>query len=306
MSNDEQEYPFHLIFIISLIIITIILTIIRIFLYFNDSNYFIYSRRDYDFIILREGIHNGLINFYDPIEGSAWPPYYLYFWYFMFYPIYLLPIEIGLYLWDILRLISVVYVFFKAKELFENRTDLIIFYILSCIGYSVDAYFNNVNFLILFFLFNSYLALKMDKKWVAGILFNLATFKINAFVFLPVLLIGKKIKFKDLIYYLVPFFIVFIPYIIFPNYFMQMVTNWGHSDEAVEGILRFESMFWKALQPSHLMFIGLLLIIFLDGITDFKRKKIYRISSLSAIVIYYVYITIVVFVIPVLILGIVT
>lgn len=305
MNNDEQEYPFHLIFITSLIIITIILTIIRIFLYFNDSNYFIYSRRDYDFIILREGIHNGLINFYDPIEGSAWPPYYLYFWYFMFYPMYLLPIEIGLYLWDILRLISVVYVFFKAKELFENRTDLIIFYILSCIGYSVDAYFNNVNFLILFFLFNSYLALKKDKKWIAGILFTLATFKINAFVFLPVLLIGKKIKFKDLIYYLVPFFIVFIPYIIFPDYFMQMVTNWGHSDEAVEGIL-FESMFWKALQPSHLMFIGLLLIIFLDGITDFKRKKIYRISSLSAIVIYYVYITIVVFVIPVLILGIVT
>ncbi|TFG23267.1 MAG: DUF2029 domain-containing protein [Promethearchaeota archaeon] len=306
MSNDEQEYPFHLIFIISLIIITIILIIIRIFLYFNDSNYFIYSRRDYDFIILREGIKNGLINFYDPIEGSAWPPYYLYFWYFMFYPMYLLPIEIGVYVWDILRLISVVYVFFKAKEIFGSRTDLIIFYILSCIGYSVDAYFNNVNFLILFFLFNSFLALQKDKKWIAGILFTLATFKINAFLFLPVLLIAKKIKFKDLIYYLVPFFIAFIPYIIFPDYFMQMLTNWGHSDEAVEGILIFESMFWKALQPSHLMFIGLLLIIFLDGITDIKRKKIYRISSLSAMVIYYVYITIVVFVIPVLILGIVT
>ena len=84
-----------------------------------------------------------------------------------------------------------------------------------------------------------------------------------------------------------------------------MLTNWGHSDEAVEGIL-FESIFWKALQPSHLMFIGILLIIFLDGITDSKRKKIYRISSLSAIAIYYVYITIVVFVIPVLILGVVT
>jgi len=303
MNNDEQEYPFHLIFIISLIIITIILTIMRIFLYFNESNYFINSRRDYDFIILREGIKNGLINFYDPIEGSAWPPYYLYFWYFIFYPMYLIPIEIGLYIWDILRLISVVYVFIKAKELFENQTDLIIFYILSCIGYSVDAYFNNVNFLILFFLFNSYIALKKDKKWIAGILFTLATFKINAFLFLPLLLIAKKIKFKDLIYYLVPFFIVFIPYIIFPDYFMQMVTNWGHSDESVEGILRFESIFWKALQPSHLMFMGLLFIIFLDGITDIKRKNIYRISSLSAILIYYLYITIVVFIIPVVIMG---
>ena len=247
---------------------------------------------------------NGLINFYEPIESSEWPPYYLYFWYFMFYPMYLIPIEIGLYIWDILRLISVVYVFLKAKELFENRTDLIIFYILSCIGYTIDAYFNNVNFLILFFLFNSYLALKKDKKWIAGILFTLAAFKINAFMFLPVLLIAKKIKFKDLIYYLVPFFIVFIPYIIFPDYFMQMVTNWGHSDESVEGILRFESIFWKALQPSHLMFMVLLLIIFLDGITDIKRKNIYRISSLSAIAIYYLYITIVVFIIPVLIIGI--
>ena len=301
--SDEQEYPFHLIFIISLIIITIILTIMRIFFYFYESNPFFDFRRDYDFIILREGMKNGLINFYAPIESSEWPPYYLYFWYFMFYPMYLIPIEIGLYVWDILRLISVVYVFLKAKELFENRTDLIIFYILSCIGYAYDAYFNNVNFLILFFLFNSYLALKKDKKWIAGILFTLATFKINAFMFLPVLLIAKKIKFKDLIYYLVPFFIVFIPYIIFPDYFMQMVTNWGHSDESVEGILRFESIFWKALQPSHLMFIGLLLIIFLNGITDIKRKNIYRISSLSAIVIYYVYITIIVFVIPVLIIG---
>ncbi len=121
--SDEQEYPFHLIFIISLIIITVVLIIMRIFFYFYESNHFFNFRRDYDFIILREGMKNGLINFYEPIESSEWPPYYLYFWYFMFYPMYLIPIEIGLYIWDILRLISVVYVFLKAKELFEPIID---------------------------------------------------------------------------------------------------------------------------------------------------------------------------------------
>ena len=90
---------------------------------------------------------------------------------------------------------------------------------------------------------------------------------------------------------------------IFPEYFLQMANNWTHSDESVDGILRFESIFWKALQPSHLMFLGMLLIIFLEGITDARKKNIYRIISLLTILLYYVYITIVVFIIPVLIGG---
>ena len=137
-----------------------------------------------------------------------------------------------------------------------------------------------------------------DKYWKAGVLFTLATFKITAVLFLPVLLIIKKLKWKDLKYFLVPFLIILIPYIIFPDYFFQMVQNWGHRDAEIKGILIFDSVLWKALQPSHLMFIGLLLIIFIENIKDDNRKKYLRITLVSLISIYYIYLTSIVFIIP--------
>ena len=178
---------------------------------------------------------------------------------------------------------------------------MLIFYILSIIGYSIDAYYNNVNFLIFFFLFYSYIFLERGKKWISGILFTLATFKITALLFLPILLIARKIKWKDLLYFVVPFLIICIPYIIFPNYFFQMFNNWFYSDEEIHGIFIIDSIMWKALQPSHLMFIGLLLIIFLENLTNEHRKNLYRIILVSIITIYYVYLTTIVFIIPVVI-----
>ncbi|MFW9894247.1 MAG: hypothetical protein ACFFD7_00420, partial [Candidatus Thorarchaeota archaeon] len=144
-----------------------------------------------------------------------------------------------------------------------------------------------------------YVYLEKGQKWIAGILFTLATFKITAIAFLPVLLIVRKIKVKDLIYFLLPLAIIFIPYVIFPNYFLQMITNWGYSDTEIQGILLIDSIIWKALQPSHLMFIGLLLIIFMENIKNEERKKIYRIVLVSLITIYYIYLTTIVFIIPV-------
>jgi hypothetical protein len=141
--------------------------------------------------------------------------------------------------------------------------------------------------------------LEKDKKWISGILFTLSSFKITVILFLPVLLIVKKIKWKDLLYYLVPFIIICIPYIIFPNYFLQMFTNWFHSDSEIQGILIFDSIMWKALQPSHLMFIGSLLIIFMENIKNEERKNLYRVILVSIITIYYVYLTTIVFIIPV-------
>ena len=87
---------------------------------------------------------------------------------------------------------------------------------------------------------------------------------------------------------------------IFPDYFFQMINNWFYSDEEVQGILIFDSIMWKALQPSHLMFIGLLLIIFLENITNEARKNLYRIILISIITVYYVYLTTIVFIIPVI------
>ncbi|MFX0037569.1 MAG: glycosyltransferase family 87 protein [Candidatus Hermodarchaeota archaeon] len=300
--NSKEKLKLSQYFIYIFIIITLFLITLRILLYFFDISEWIQKTKDIDFKILIEGMKNGLFNFYDDVAISDWPPYYLYFWYFIFLPIFLIPnnILIGLYIWDILRLILTLVVVKQSPKVFKNEKDLLIFYILGVVGYSIDAYYNNVNFLIVILLFYSYISLEKEKKWIAGILFTLATFKITALLFLPVLLIIRKIRWKDLIYFLIPFFIICIPYIIFPDYFFQMVNNWFYSDEEVQGILIFDSIMWKALQPSHLMFIGLLLITFLENITKEDRKNLYRNILVSIITVYYVYLTTIVFIIPVI------
>jgi len=300
MSN-EKEYPIHKYFIFIFAAITISFIILRVILYFFEISPWIKETKDVDFKILLEGMENGLIDFYDPITTSDWPPYYLYFWYYIFFYIFIIPTEglIGVYVWDVLRLILIILVIKESPKVFKNKKDLLIFYIFGTVGYSIDAYYNNVNFLIVFLLFYSFVYLEKDKKWIAGILFTLASFKITAILFVPVLLIVRKIKFKDLIYYLIPFAIICIPYMIFPEYFFQMVTNWSHSDAEIQGILIIDSIIWKALQPSHLMFIALLLIIFLENIKTEERKNLYRIIIVSIITLYYIYLTTIVFIIPV-------
>ena len=299
VENVEEKSSLPLYFICFFTIITIILIILRIF--FLDMFEWVNETKDIDFKILIEGMNNGLVNFYEHPEELKWPPYYLYFWYFIFYPVYVIPYNtiIGVYVWDILRLVLTILVIRESPKVFKNQKDLLIFYLMSLIGFSIDAYYNNVNFLISFFLFYSYVFLKKDKKWIAGILFTLATFKITAFLFLPVILIARKINWRDLIYYLVPLFLICIPYLIFPNYFFQMFDNWFYSDEEIHGVLIIDSIMWKALQPSHLMFIGLLLIIFLENITNEDRKNLYRLILVSIITVYYVYLTTIVFIIPV-------
>ena len=218
MSN-EKEYPIHKYFIYIFVAITISFIMLRIILYFFEISPWIKETKDIDFKILLEGMENGLIDFYDPITVSDWPPYYLYFWYYLFFYIYIIPTGglIGVYVWDVLRLILIILVIKDSPKVFKNKKNLLIFYIFGTVGYSIDAYYNNVNFLIVFLLFYSFIYLEKDKKWIAGILFTLATFKITAILFVPVLLVVRKIKFKDLIYYLIPFAIICIPYIIFPE-----------------------------------------------------------------------------------------
>ena len=300
--KDEKEYPIHkyVIYIITLISISYI--ILRILLYYFDVLPWIKETKDIDFKILIEGMDNGLINFYEDIGISDWPPYYLYFWYFLFFPVYIIPTDglIGVYVWDAFRLILTIVVVNKSAKVFKQKKNLLIFYIFTIVGYSIDAYYNNVNFLIVFFLFYSFIYIGKDKMWIAGILFTLSTFKITAILFLPVLLLSKKIKVRDLIYFIIPFVLICIPYIIFPDYLFQMTSNWLYSDTEIQGLLIIESIFWKALQPSHLMFIALLLIIFLESINIEKKRNVYRLILVSVITMYYIYLTIIVFIIPAL------
>ncbi|MFX1256528.1 MAG: hypothetical protein ACFFAN_01610 [Promethearchaeota archaeon] len=297
--DDGRGTLIHLYFIGIYAIITIGLILFRILLFFFEFPEMVEQAKDYDFILLIKGMDNGLVNFYDPVPGYDWPPYYLYFWYFIFFPMYLIPIQIGVYVWDLIRLLAGIYIAKQAPKVFKNKVDLLIFYILSTISYSLDAYYNNCNFLVTFFLFNSYIALEKNKKWISGIFFTLATFKINSILFLFVLISIKKIKFKDLKYYLIPFFLICIPYLIFPNYFMKMFNNWCHSDEFVNGLTIFDSILWKGLQPSHLMTISLLLIVLFENIKSIKRKRQFKFLVLPLLIIYYIYITSIVFVIPV-------
>ncbi len=298
--DNEREIPIQKYVIYLLAIITIFFIILRILLYFFDILPWIKETKDIDFKILLEGMNNGLANFYDDVPISVWPPYYLYFWYFLFFPIKIIPTDglIGVYVWDVLRLLLTILVIRESPKVFKNKKDLLIFYILGIVGYTIDAYYNNVNFLIAFLLFYSIVYLERDQKWIAGILFTLATFKITAIVFIPVLLIGRKIKLKDLIYFLIPFAILSIPYVVFPEYFLQMITNWGHSDVEIQGVLIIDSIIWKALQPSHLMFIGLLLIIFMENIKNVERKNLYRVILVSIITVYYLYLTTIIFILP--------
>ncbi len=297
-----EEYPFYKYFIIFFILITILFTVVRIFVINYSLPYLIEISRDVDFDILIRGLNNGLLNFYKPIEMPPgipeWPPYYLYFWYFMFLPMKLIPFEVGVYIWDLFRLTAVSYVVYNSYNYFKNKKDLFIFYLLLSAGFVIDAWFNNVNFIILFLLYYSYVALDKGNKWISGLLFTLSTFKINSILFLPILLIIKKIRFKDLYYYMIPFAFICLPYMIFPNYFFQMISNWFSSQDTVLGFSILDSILWKALQPSHLMFISFLYITFFENIEEFRKKSLLRKIILLMLLFYYLYLSLVTWIVP--------
>lgn len=292
--NKKENFVIYKNMVYILVIMTIFLFITRIILNIFDFPSILEGSRDIDFKILLLGLENGLINFYNPVENSIeifdCPPYYLYFWYFIFFPMGLLPFEIGVYIWDLLRLLLTSYVILKAFKIIKNSINLKIFYFTILVGFIIDGWCNNCNFLIVFFLFMSYTLLESDRKWISGLFFVLSTIKINLILFIPVLLIAKKIKLKDLYYYIIPFVFLCLPYIIFPDYFFQMFTNWLNSSVEIQGFTFIDSILWKVLQPSHLMFVGFLFIIIFENIEQFKRKDQIRNVIVICVIFFYIYI----------------
>ena len=174
------------------------------------------------------------------------------------------------------------------------------FYFTVAVGFLIDGWYNNCNFLIIFFLLLSYTFLEKDKMWVSGIFFALSTIKINSVLFILVLLLAKKIKFKDLIYYLIPFFILCLPYVIFPDYLFQMLDNWSNSTPGIQGLTFLDPIIWKAVQPSHLMFLGFLLIILFEHIIQYEKGPKYRTIIVLILILFYIYISITVWILPVI------
>ena len=302
--SDDIRYTYRRHMIMILASITIFLFITRILINIFDFPPLLESSRDVDFQILLQGLKNGLVNFYDPVlipeEVPDWPPYYLYFWYFLFYPMSLFPFEVGVYIWDALRLIISSYIVFKVIKVIKNRTYILWFFFTLAVGFLIDGWYNNCNFLIVFFLLLSYTSLEKDRMWLSGIFFALSTIKINSILFLPVLLIAKKIKVKDLIYYVLPFILLCLPYIIFPEYFLQMLNNWTNTTPGIQGLTFLDPIIWKAVQPSHLMFLGFMFIIIFESLEKYKKRDQIRNAVMLIMVAFYIYISIVVMILPVI------
>ena len=130
-------------------------------------------------------------------------------------------------------------------------------------------------------LFLSYIELENDRKWISGILFALTLYKLTPIIFPIILLIVKKIKLKDLLYYIVPSVLICLPYIIFPEYFFNFLYNLtlirGVDPTTVPEFIKFLRVIVKAFQTGHVIFYSFMVIIFLENIKDPKRRNIFRI-----------------------------
>jgi len=144
----------------------------------------------------------------------------------------------------------------------------------------------------------SYDSLEKEKMWLSGIFFALSTIKINAVMIIPVLLVLKKIKFKDLLYYIIPFAAICLPYIIFPDYLFQMLNNWSNSTPGIQGLTPIDSILWKAVQPSHLMFLGFMFIIAFEYLEQYEKGHKIRAIIVSLLILFYLYISITVWILP--------
>jgi len=269
--------------IYTVICITLILIILRILFYFiniellseNSLIFIMMKNRDLNFKSLYNLMDNGIIFYYQEHPFTQDKAIYLYFWFFIFYPFYLMPMEVSMYIWDLLRLISTIFIIVKIRRITENERDILYFYFFLSIGYFADMYLNNTNWLIQIFLFESYSQLKKEDKRLSYILFALASFKITIIAFPIILLIIKKIKIKEMINFYIPIALISIPYIVFPNYLLQIISNWSESGYSSSSFILFDVFFkiWPLIQMPHLMFISIIALIVLVNIKNEKLKK---------------------------------
>jgi hypothetical protein len=278
--SENKDLSYISIFIYIIVFITGILTILRIIFYlpiFSDNALAIL--RDYDYGIFIHESKLGIIDFHLPDVGS----FYLYFWYFIFFPFSLIPIEIGVYIWDIARVIAVIYVFKNIDGISDNKKNIFVFLILSTLGYFADAYLNNSNWVVGLLLFLSYIELEKERKWFSGILFALTLYKLSPILLPIILLIVKKVKLKDIKYYVIPLLIIMLPYIIFPEYFWNFVHNLTipRGVPTTSEFIKFLRIVVKAFQTGHMIFYGFLVLTFLENIKNSKRMNIFRIILFS-------------------------
>jgi hypothetical protein len=284
---EEKEKPYVLIYIFVIILISIVLIALRIIFYiFHDELSGIFflelliKNRDLNFQTNYNLMYNGIFHYYEDNPLIDQKALYLYFWYFIFYPFHVIPIGISIYIWDLLRLVTTIFIVINIKKIIESKRDLLFFLLFSGIGYFADMYLNNTNWLIQLFLFESYIQIEKNRKLMSGIFFAFCTFKIILILVPFILILVKRIKVKDLFFYFLPFLIICIPYIIFPEYLMMMVSNWLKSVEPTSGfsVVSIFLIFWRVIQPAQLLFLSVIIVFILLNIENEEIK--YRIGSL--------------------------
>lgn len=286
------------------IVLTIYFIIVRILLFYTHFDTpLINFEKDTDLRIQYELMKGGLENFYSTSnyyedDIGRWVSVYLYYWYFIFYPIQLIPMDIMVFIYDFLRLIIGIYVLMKVYEMANEKKNFKWFLFVYSVGFWYDGFLNNFNFLLQFLLLESYLYIDKN-KWIAGILFTLGMVKINVFLFLIGLLVIKKIRVKDAFYFLIPLLIACLPYIIFPNFLFQMISNWLLIEEYVpestwhNPLLISLHFIWQGFQPAHLLHLGIVsFVIFENAKNQVKARRIVIITTFSYFIVISIYITI--------------
>jgi hypothetical protein len=232
------------------------------------------SNRDLNFKTNYDLMSNGVFHYYEENPLLDEKAIYLYFWYFIFYPFYILPYEISLYLWDLLRLSSAIYIALKIEKITSDNRELYFFFLFSAIGYFADMYLNNTNWLIQLLLIESFYQFQRDKKILSGIIFSFAVFKVTLILFPLILIISKKLKVKNLAYFITPLILICIPYFIFPEYFISMVSNWFEVSDISTNLFLINIFLklWRLVQPAHLMYVSFITLIIILNITNEKIK----------------------------------
>jgi len=133
----KEKKKYSQIYIYLIILITVILTGLRIIFYFisvetlseNNFLYIIIRNRDLNFRTLYDLMDNGIIHFYRENPITQDKALYLYFWYFFFYPFYTIPFEISIYIWDLLRLFSTIYIATSINKITEDQREISFFFL---------------------------------------------------------------------------------------------------------------------------------------------------------------------------------
>lgn len=269
----KKNRNIYLVYISSIILISVIYILFRIYFYFYQNS-LIYDLRDSDYLMLYEFQLDGLSNYYKYPCFSGLYNLYLYYFYFISYPFFLIPPNIGVYIWDICRIIVTIYIARKILEMNDNPADLLVFFILSFLGYQADFYMNNSNWFIYLFLYLSYFYLNKENKIASGIFFALAMYKINAIFYLFVMLLVKKIKFKDLVYYIFPFALLCIPFFINPDYFFQWLSNTlGIKESGAISIWNILMRLMFLVESAQYLFFSFLMLLYLTHTKHQEWKR---------------------------------